>query len=428
MGRVNGGRYVLISSDAHAGAAVQDYKTFLAREFYDEFDRWAADFNDPWSELDVELAEGDPNLLVGVASAMSPYNWDSAKRIEHMDSQGIAAEVVFPNTIPPFYPSGYVTAGAPTNAEEYRLRWAGVQAHNRWLAEFCAAAPGRRGGLAQVFLNNMDDAVAEVRRAKDDGLVGIVIPGDHMTQLVPLYEPRLDPLWAVCADLEMPVHRHAIAVQPPQSDETGPGISAIGAHETYLFLSRGMAHMVWSGAFERHPNLRFVLTECGLDLVIGQLRQMQYEYIKGQDKGTSVYPNFHRAIEHMTKTPIAYFEQNCFVGTSLLVQRDLELRHEVGVDKVMWGADYPHHEGTFPHTTLALRINFSEVPEDEVRAMTSENAAALYGFDLDHLQRIADEIGPSVEDVARPVAREELPLDTRSTTIGDALERQLARL
>src|SRR5580692_11600261 len=145
MDRRDGGRYVLISSDAHAGASVQDYKTFLAREFHDEFDGWAADFNDPWSELDVELSEDDPNLLVGVASAMSPYNWDSAKRLEHMDSQGIAAEVVFPNTIPPFYPSGYVTAGAPTNAEEYRLRWAGVQAHNRWLAEFCAAAPGRRG-------------------------------------------------------------------------------------------------------------------------------------------------------------------------------------------------------------------------------------------------------------------------------------------
>ena len=66
----------------------------------------------------------------------------------------------------------------------------------------------------------------------------------------------------------------------------------------------------------------------------------------------------------------------------------------------MWGADYPHHEGLFPHTRLGLRALFSGVPEREVRQMTSLNAAALYGFDLDHLQRIADEIGPTVEELA----------------------------
>ena len=65
---------------------------------------------------------------------------------------------------------------------------------------------------------------------------------------------------------------------------------------------------------------------------------------------------------------------------------EVAMRYEIGVDRIMWGADYPHHEGTWPHTLLALRLLFSELPEQEVRQMTSENAAEVYGFDLATLQ------------------------------------------
>jgi hypothetical protein len=87
----------------------------------------------------------------------------------------------------------------------------------------------------------------------------------------------------------------------------------------------------------------------------------------------------------------------------------------------MWGADYPHTEGSFPHTRLALRLLFSDVPEAEVRAMTSTNAAEVYGCDLDALETIADRIGPTVEEVATPVAPEELPKETMSASITPAL-------
>ena len=419
--------YVLISCDAHAGADVKGYKPYLEKEFHEEFDAWAATFREPWSDLDVELAQDDPNLRVGAASFLSPYNWDNEKRLEHMDSQGIAAEVVFPNTVPPFYPANVVAASAPSNAEEYRRRWAGVKAHNRWLAEFCAQAPGRRGGLAQVFLSDVDDAVAEVRWAKESGLAGVLIPSDHISQLVNLYERRLDPFWATCADIGLPVVRHSISVSPPETPDTGAAAAAIGVHETFLFFSRGLAHLVFSGVFERYPDLKFSFTETGLMTMYMQLQQMEIEYRYGMDKRTTAYPYFHRAVEAMTMTPTEYFNRNCYVGDSLMVGMDVGMRHQIGVDRIMWGADYPHHEGTFPHTKLALRLNFSDVPEEEVRAMTSRNAAEVYGFDLDYLQGIADKIGPTVEEVATQVATEEIPLDTRSMTISDALEPIMAR-
>jgi hypothetical protein len=149
--------YVLISSDGHAGADLWDYKPYLAREFRDEFDAWAETFVEPWAQYDREVADdADENTRIGVASAGSPYNWDSDKRLEHLDAEGICAEVLFPNTVPPFYPSGPVTAPAPTDAADYRYRWAGIQAHNRWMVDFVAQAPNRRAGLAQVFLGDLD--------------------------------------------------------------------------------------------------------------------------------------------------------------------------------------------------------------------------------------------------------------------------------
>jgi hypothetical protein len=113
------------------------------------------------------------------------------------------------------------------------------------------------------------------------------------------------------------------------------------------------------------------------------------------------------------------FQKNCYVGASLLTGMEIGLRSALGVDRMMWGADYPHHEGSFPYTDLALRAIFSELPEEEVRMMTSENAARCYGFDLDQLQVVADEIGPSPEHVAVPLAQDEFPDFTMSISIWD---------
>ena len=416
--------YVLISSDGHAGADLRDYKPYLEREFHEDFDAWTETFVEPWGEYDKELVDTDDEFIrIGQASFLSPYNWDNAKRLEHMNDQGIAGEVVLPNTVPPFYPAAVISAWAPRTTEEYRYRHAGVKAHNRWLVDFCGMAPGRRAGLAQVFLNDVEDAVAEVRWAHDHGLKGVLIPCDHMCQLVNLFERRLDPFWAVCEELGMPVHRHAVAVGPPETPEDGPAQVAIGGHETYIFFSRGLGQLIFGGVFERFPQLQFVFTETMTEWVVRELFQLDAEYQMGRMKGSSAYPTHHRAVEPLSLTPSEYFARNVHLGTSLMIGRDVEARNELGVDRIMWGADYPHHEGLFPHTRLGLRALFSDVPEDEVRRMTSTNAAELYGFDLEHLQRIADEIGPTVEEVATPVAADDFPEATLSITLSEAMWR-----
>ena len=106
-------RQIIISADGHAGADLLDYKPYLDRKFHDEFDDWANSFFDPWGQVSNKSSRGKS----GLASFDVPLNWDSKKRLEYTEAQGIAAEVLFPNTAPPFFPSGRDygagTAGSP---------------------------------------------------------------------------------------------------------------------------------------------------------------------------------------------------------------------------------------------------------------------------------------------------------------------------
>jgi hypothetical protein len=70
---------------------------------------------------------------------------------------------------------------------------------------------------------------------------------------------------------------------------------------------------------------------------------------------------------------------------------------------------------------LVLRWLFSDVPQAEVRTMTSENAAKVYGLDLDFLQEVADKIGPTPEEVAKPVSPFELPTVSMCPPIAEAI-------
>src|SRR5262249_41764118 len=153
----------------------------------------------------------------------------------------------------------------------------------------------------------------------------------------------------------------------------------------------------------------FVFTETGLMWLPRELLVLDGEYRMGTTKGQPAYPTHHRGLDELSMLPSEYFARNVHIGASLMTSYDMAVREQVGIDRIMWGADYPHHEGLFPHTRLGLRNLFSGIPEDEVRQMTSLNAAGVYDLDLDYLQVVADEIGPLPEEVATPIAREELP-------------------
>ncbi len=107
--------------------------------------------------------------------------------------------------------------------------------------------------------------------------------------------------------------------------------------------------------------------------------------------------------------PSFYARRNCWYGASAASPREISDRETVGVERICWGTDYPHYEGTYPYTRKSLRHTFHDVSPAEVRLMLGENAAKLYGFDLAALAPLAARIGPRPADVAEPLPREEIP-------------------
>jgi hypothetical protein len=78
---------------------------------------------------------------------------------------------------------------------------------------------------------------------------------------------------------------------------------------------------------------------------------------------------------------------------------EVEMRHEIGVEQILFGRDYPHPEGTWPNTPDWMRDAFAGVPEDELRLMLGENAIRFFGLDRAPLEAIADRIGPTVAEL-----------------------------
>jgi predicted TIM-barrel fold metal-dependent hydrolase len=402
-----GRKYLIISSDCHAGADLRDYKPYLEARWHDEFETWADAYDDPWGDID----DTDSDYKAGVASFMSPLNWDSKRRLEVLESQGIAAEVIFPNTVPPFFPNGLLAAPGPRSKDEYDRRWAGIRAHNRWLKEFCEETPGRRFGAAQLLIDDVAEAVREVRWAKENGLAQVLLPSDHHLKIHNLYHRNLDTLWAVCQELDMPVGRHGSVVSADAEPESLAAAHACGVYETTYFGHRTFFQMVLSGVFDRFPRLKLIFTELGAaNWIIETMTRLDGFCMASKFEGT--IPNMFagEAVGALEMMPSDYVRRNCWFGATV-THMDVAGMDQIGKDRIMWGADFPHHEGTVPNTLEVLRATVSEVAEEDLRVLFAQNAAEVYGADLDQLQTVADRIGFTREQVAAPLAEDEVPAD-----------------
>ncbi len=380
-------RYTIISADCHAGGSHAAYREYLDPKYLDDFDAWRGKYKNPYKDL------GDNRRL---------RNWDNEMRNGQQEEDGIAGEVVFPNTVPPFFPS-FVLFAKPPNDEEYAHRHAGVQAHNRWLKDWCNEFPERRAGVGQIFLNDVDDAIADATWIKENGLRGgILLPNiaPDVKYVKPLYDPCYDPLWAVLQDLEIVINVHSGSGNPDYGPY--PTSMLLYINEVPFYTQRPFVQMVLSGVFERFPRLKFVMTEAGCAWVPPLLDRLD-SVIRGI-RDTGATGEIRYGADHvLPRDASEYFQQNCWMGVSQPGPEDAAARHVIGLDKFMWGSDYPHDEGTYPFTREALRARFSDAPEAELRQILAGNAAKLYDFDLDALAPLAARIGPTVDEIATPI-------------------------
>jgi predicted TIM-barrel fold metal-dependent hydrolase len=394
-------RYLVISADCHGGAALTEYRDYLESSYWDDFDRWAASYEMPYEDLKGE--EGS-------------RNWDTNRRRRDLEADGIVAEVMYPNTVPPFFSTSSLASSqaAPENSADFRRRWAGLKAHNRWLAEFCADSKGRRAGVFQIMLHDIGEAVQEIRWAAGAGFRGgLLLPGAPPgSGLPPLYyHEYYDPLWAACAELGIPVNCH--------SGSAGPRTGSRPADNVFFLLEmkwwdiRTLRHVILGGVLERHPGLRMIFTEEGVGWIPAELKSLDrvFESMYGTSGGAELTYRGSQAIDGLSLRPSEYWDRQCYVGASFMHPSEAAVRGSVGVKKIMWGSDYPHVESSFPYSKAAIQFGLAGVAETDAEQMLGGNAARVYGFSLGDLRPIADRVGPRRAEVTGGIDPSLLPAD-----------------
>ncbi len=363
--------YTLISSDCHAGADGAEYREYLEAAHHERFDEYLT-----LASLVGGGAKQGAEELEDAGRSL----WDMPLREKYLDTEGVAAEVIFPQPGGPSGPPFYI-AGHSYDPADQELTAAGTRAYNRWLADFVngASEPVRHVGVAQITqYHDVDAAVAEVRWAHDTGLVGILLRSQPEGDTPAFNHPRYEPLWSVCEELEMPVHTHGgeCVLNGSLADNfMSPGGMTIFFTEVTWFGHRPLWYLLWSGVLDRHPNLKLVFTEQFADWVPDVLWRMD-----------SIHERFGAfASPKLELKPSEYWHRQCYVGSSLSSRRETDRRYEIGVGSIMWGTDFPHAEGTFPESNRRLHESLDGLPEDELRAIVGDTAAAVYRIDLDRL-------------------------------------------
>src|SRR5262245_61496663 len=322
-------RYVVVSADCHAGASFDLYRDYLEAGFLEQYDAWRASYRVEFEDLKDPTTEAYRR------------NHDGALRQRDLEAEGVVAEVLFPNTIPPFFARHGLIEVPPSDREGFRRAWAGLRAHNRWLADFCRDLPGRRAGVAQVWLADFELARAEIEWLSASGLFGgilLPIPAVNGPE-APLHAPSYEPLWSLCEDLAVPITIHGGGGSPDEGwvSATGVVLFTTGAY----FPLRPLAQLVMSGVFERHPRLRVALTETGGNTwPLSLFAHLDWFVDRCERIPISHSANWTgRSLAQLSLKPSEYFARNVWQGASFLSRPECDLRHRVGVDRIMWGSD-----------------------------------------------------------------------------------------
>jgi predicted TIM-barrel fold metal-dependent hydrolase len=438
---------LITSSDAHVSPPLADMRPYCEKKLLDEFDAYVRDFESQLgappdlsrpaaaaaaarrqNKEDLDRLQAEQEIVLTFTrrdhTLTAGGHGDMGVRIaEGLDREGVAAEVVFHGTqgdtrdgrhinwpIPWSISDRSLLAG-PDSQSSAELATAGRQIYNRWLADFCSNQPERHAGLAHIPIWDIDAAVEEVRWAKANGLRGVNFPApgasfggltvDSLNSTYPPYESDYwDPLFATCAELGMTLTTHVgHPILPPIYQ--GPGSFGIILCEQMALGGRNIWHLIFSGAFDRHPNLTLAVTE-----VLGTWFVQVVDFMESvyQNKGAGPGDASRYALK---RSPLEYVKSNVYFGSSFMSRPEAlaAVEHDL-VDRIMWGHDYPHFEATWhpdgsapPITPISLANTFHGFKEEDVRAMAGTNLIRCYGLDERALEKVARKIGPSIDDL-----------------------------
>ncbi len=302
-------------------------------------------------------------------ATMRAGSFDTKARLADMDADGIYAQVLYPSV---------TLSGAKIYSEDRELQNACVRAYNEWLLDFCKESGGRLIPQALVPTTGVEDSIAELEWALARGHKGLVISSFPNGGLDP--KPEDDRFWAAATAANIPViiHIGSFLRQP------GAAKGSTGRDWTGLRFIGNAAHtkaggqtlpvvcdVLFSGIFQRHPELKIVLVEANIGWIPTLLEQADDMY--------SRYRWYTGAVNEQSELPSQIFFRN-FYATFMIDTVGMDLRHRMNLDHIMWSSDYPHSGTDWPNSKLVIERNFRGLPVAEVKKMLHTNCRELYGL------------------------------------------------
>ncbi len=284
------------------------------------------------------------------------------ERLSDMDLDGISGDVLYPTVGLALY----------LGVEDHRLLAALFSTYNDWLAAYCHASPSRLKGIGMIGVDEVEEAVTELKRIAKIGLAGVLIP--VFPPIGRSYDRvEYEPLWAAAQDLGLPISLH---IGTNRLDPLAAPLITKNAgffSNVDFWVRSSLAAMIFAGVFERYPGLRVGSVEHEIGWAPHFVERMDYTY-------TQRVPSLSPLRFRNGKLPSEFFRENVFCSfqDDPLGVRD---RHLIGLDGLTWGWDYPHAEATFPRSQQVLATIFRDVPDDETALMVAGNTARLYHFE-----------------------------------------------
>ena len=387
--------YRYISADSHLEIDSKSWIPRMPAQYRDRAPRVVRlpDGSDAWLVEGRPLREVPSDLYGGKGrESWQPLrqNYETTagtgpaeQRLREQDQDGIDAEVLFPGV------SGPPMWRAITDDDAYL---AVVRAYNDYLAQdYCSVAPDRLIGLGAIPWTGVNDAIAEMERCAKMGLKGVAIGAFPSGKGHP--NPEDDRFWAAALDLRMPITVHE---ELDRHDRRGgqlmtypnadPGIMKRVANSPLRELAGQVARfarlgglnavqMTLDGVFDRFPDLRIFFAETQLGWIPFFLEMADVRYDRHHFWAEELL-----GVKPLKAPPSDYIKEFCFWG----FQHDqigIDLRHRIGVDRVMWATDFPHQDSNWPHSMELVERQFAGVPEDERRKMVVGNAIEYFHLD-----------------------------------------------
>lgn len=365
-------KYFMVSADCHA----QEPNDFLSA-------RMDAKYQDrlPGIVLGAEFGAGDGKYqktegfrpiklgnftFEGEDLERNQSGTTPEERLAALDRDGVDCELIYPN-------KGLTVWATP----DLEFSQSMCRAWNDWAWETFGPHNDRLAPVACIAAGDVAGSVAEIERAAKRGFRALALPCKPEWG-APDYEqrnynlPEFDPVWAAACDTGLPVTFHISTGRDPRTAR-GRG----GAVINYVVhsLSQAMEPLVnlcASGVAERFPTLKFGTIEAGIGWVPWMLTAM--------DEG---YHKHHMWVRpKLNNLPSEYFKANGFSSfgedvPGLDLMRDNDL-----ADNFLWANDFPHHEGTWPHSAPAIERTMGSLTDPERAKILGLNAARLFKFPI----------------------------------------------